>query len=291
MRQKHQKRVLLNLLLTAVLALFLWAHDGYPLPTLEMELHRAERQTLAEESRVVWSREKLAYYEPPSMAVSVSPHFVHTYAESEPMEMETVFYGVDPVTGPSHPRAYGEDEPLPARWPRAVTEPTLVILPEDMPYPSTELLFAREETPALLAVDPPLEAETARLTIDFFRHIGDTKSFFAEYGDTRYLYDKYRQEFAETDGLVPYVIQGQKQGEVFFFQVDARRGDALPEDAGRDLHDSRDLADMALWFVTHTAIPEDMACYPYTLEFFDAGGTLIASYDNPAAGGAAAPER
>ena len=53
MRRKHQRRVLINLLAIAVLALFLWAHDRYPLPTLEMEFHRAERQRLAEESVVI----------------------------------------------------------------------------------------------------------------------------------------------------------------------------------------------------------------------------------------------
>ena len=47
MRRKHQKRVLINLLAIAVLALFLWVYHEYPLPTLEMEFHRAERQRLA----------------------------------------------------------------------------------------------------------------------------------------------------------------------------------------------------------------------------------------------------
>ena len=55
MRRKHQRRVLINLLVIAVLALFLWVHEGCHLPTLEMELHRMERQRLAEESRVVWT--------------------------------------------------------------------------------------------------------------------------------------------------------------------------------------------------------------------------------------------
>ena len=44
MRRKHQRRVLINLLLIAALALFLWMEDGCPLPTQEMALHRAERQ-------------------------------------------------------------------------------------------------------------------------------------------------------------------------------------------------------------------------------------------------------
>ena len=34
MRRKHQRRVLINLLVIAVLALFLWVHEGCHLPTL-----------------------------------------------------------------------------------------------------------------------------------------------------------------------------------------------------------------------------------------------------------------
>ena len=55
MRRKHQKRVLINLLATAVLALFLWVYHEYPLPTQEMEFHRTERQRLMEESQVMWA--------------------------------------------------------------------------------------------------------------------------------------------------------------------------------------------------------------------------------------------
>ena len=76
MKRRHQKRVLINLLATAVLALFLWAHDRYPLPTLEMELHRTERQRLAEESRVVWTYEGRAYNDR-DMLVGVSGNGVH----------------------------------------------------------------------------------------------------------------------------------------------------------------------------------------------------------------------
>ena len=56
MRRKHQKRVLINLLAIAVLALFLWVYHEYPLPTQEMEFHRTERRMLMEESQVIWER-------------------------------------------------------------------------------------------------------------------------------------------------------------------------------------------------------------------------------------------
>ena len=142
MRRKHQKRVLINLLAIAVLALFLWVYHEYPLPTQEMEFHRTERQVLMEESQVVWVYEGQTFSDP-DILVGVSPRWVHTYGE---------------------PTLPGTNEAL---WPRTVTEPSLLILPDHLEYyPEGGPLFARREAPALLAVDPPAEAESARLTID-----------------------------------------------------------------------------------------------------------------------------
>lgn len=255
MRRKHQRRVLINLLVIAVLALFLWVHEGCHLPTLEMELHRAERRMLTENSQVIWTHEHMSFYESSSMVVGVSPNFVHTYVENDP---------------------------IPTLWPRAVTEPTLVILPEDMAYPSTEALYDREYAPALLAVDPPTGAESATLTIDFFQHIADTESFSYRYGNTKHFQYELRREYEEAEDLEPYVIQGQKQGEVFFFQVDAWYDYTLPEDASWEMLDLQGLENGALSLVTHMVFPEDMACYPYTLEFFDGSGALLGTYTNPA---------
>ena len=72
MRRKHQKRVLINLLAIAVLALFLWVYHEYPLPTQEMEFHRTERQVLMEESQVVWVYEGQTFSDP-DILVGVSP--------------------------------------------------------------------------------------------------------------------------------------------------------------------------------------------------------------------------
>ena len=98
MRRKHQKRVLINLLVIAVLALFLWVHEGCHLPTLEMELHRTERRMLMEKSRVIWTYEGRAYNDR-DMLVGVTGNSIHAYSE---------VYGLD-------------------IWPRSVAEPTLVI--------------------------------------------------------------------------------------------------------------------------------------------------------------------
>ena len=236
-RRKHQRRVLLNLLLTAVLALFLWAHDGYPLPTLEMELHRAERQTLAEESRVVWKvSDQSATMGGPVLA-GVSSRWTHTYGSRY-------------------------DAPQLALWPRSKTEPTLVILPDIFRYhPEGAALTHREEAPVLLAVDPPAGAETARLTIDF--------SFFS---------DKY-------SGWAPYVVQGARSDPFFLFQVEVQYERNSLQNSDLDLQESGLFFNL-IWspgFAMRT-----MDDFPYTLEFFDADGALIAAYDNPAAGGAVA---
>ena len=225
MRQKHQRRVLLNLLLTAVLALFLWAHDGCPLPTLEMELHRAERQALAEESRVVWEYRGRSFNDR-DMLVGTTADSVHAFSE---------VYGLD-------------------IWPRSVTEPTLALLPDRTRY---NVQGGSYLGPALLAVDPPAGAESAQLTM--------TISYSDSTGNVMLEH-------------VSYLMEGEVQGGCFFFQL-KRQGNGNTSEDG------------ALWFLVSSFSPEDLSSYPYTLEFFDAGGALIAAYDNPAAGGAAAPER
>ena len=148
MRRKYQRRILLNLLVIAVLALFLWVHEGCHLPTLEMELHRTERQRLAEESRVIWTYEGRAYNDR-DMLVGTTVDSIHTYSE---------VYGL-------------------TIWPRAEKDPTLVILPDRTRYYDGGSLLG----PALLMVgDVPHELEVAKLTIDF--------SHFSKYLGTYVLY-------------------------------------------------------------------------------------------------------
>ena len=231
MRRKHQRRVLINLLVIAALALFLWAHDRYPLPTLEMEFHRAERRMLMEKSHVIWTHEHMSFYESSSMVVGVSPNFVHTYVENDP---------------------------IPTLWPRAVTEPTLVILPEDMAYPSTEALYDREYAPALLAVDPPAEAETSQLTLDL------SSSWGEEY------------VFTET--------ADREEGGLFFFQLYPSGGSDLED--GMSIQIWSDFSGLSTFAGYGHYGEENWEWFPYTLEFFDGDGALIAAYDNPAAGGA-----
>mgnify|MGYP005780326911 CR=1 FL=1 len=133
MRRKHQRRVLINLLLIAALALFLWIEDGCPLPTQEMELHRRERQRLLPESTVVWSYQGRLYNDR-DMLVGVSPDYVHAYAENYRLTL----------------------------WPRNGDTATLVVLPDRTRYTVQGGSYLG---PALLAVDPPALAESAQLAL------------------------------------------------------------------------------------------------------------------------------
>ena len=143
MRRKHQRRVLINLLLIAALALFLWMEDGCPLPTQEMELHRRERQRLLPESTVVWSYQGRLYNDR-DMLVGVSPDYVHAYAENYRLTL----------------------------WPRSGDTATLVALPDRTRYTVQGGSYLG---PALLAVDPPALAESAQLalTISYTDSLGN----------------------------------------------------------------------------------------------------------------------
>ena len=143
MRRKHQRRVLINLLLIAALALFLWIEDGCPLPTQEMELHRRERQRLLPESTVVWSYQGRLYNDR-DMLVGVSPDYVHAYAENYRLTL----------------------------WPRNGDTATLVVLPDRTRYTVQGGSYLG---PALLAVDPPALAESAQLalTISYTDSLGN----------------------------------------------------------------------------------------------------------------------
>ena len=134
MRKKNRFRALRNLAIAALLLVFIWYLGGCPLPTLEMELHRAERQALAEESRVVWAYQGKQYNDR-DILVGLAGSSVHTYSQFGRL----------------------------ALWPRSVEEPTLVVLPERTRYAVQGGSYL---APAFLAVDPPARAESARLTMD-----------------------------------------------------------------------------------------------------------------------------
>ena len=128
MRRKHQKRVLINLLAIAVLALFLWVYHEYPLPTQEMEFHRTERQRLAEESVIILHCESGGELGDPTMLVGVTDSAVHTSSNSHLLNI----------------------------WPKVTDSPTLVVLPSELEYHHQRI---SNLTIGLAAVEPPSWAE------------------------------------------------------------------------------------------------------------------------------------
>lgn len=147
MKRTHRFRALRNLLLLALALFALWWVRGFPLPTLELELHRAERQVLAEESRVVWRYDGVQSGDR-DLLVGLTDGEVHTYGENRGLWI----------------------------WPRSGDGPTLVLLPEHTRYYDKGSYTA----PAFLAVDLPEGAETTRLTVTLGEGFGDPVAYEME---------------------------------------------------------------------------------------------------------------
>lgn len=133
MRKRNRFRAVRNLIITWLLLLLIWYSSGCPLPTLEMEMHRSERQMLAAQSHVVW-RYQGRQYSDRDILVGLSDDSIHTYSEVGRLTV----------------------------WPRSVKEPALVVLPERTRYTVQGGSYL---APSFLAVDPPALAERARLTM------------------------------------------------------------------------------------------------------------------------------
>lgn len=218
MRKKHRIRTLRNTVIILLLAAAIWATEGYDLPTMEMEMHRSERQHMIEESRVIWEY-KGKQYRDRDMLVGLGPQYVTTYHES---------YAAD-------------------FWPRAVEEPTLVLLPESTRY-SPDGKGHSYLDPAFLAVDAPARAQSARLSI-----LLD--------------YDNWAEVYA---------MAGERQGAVWFFQLEQRYRN-LPEDATWEEKRCGDMEESAFSLISFAG-PEYFGI-PCTLEFFDKGGALISTLE------------
>ena len=222
MRRKHQRRVLINLLLIAALALFLWIEDGCPLPTQEMELHRRERQRLLPESTVVWSYQGRQGNDR-DMLVGVSPDYVHAYAENYRLTL----------------------------WPRSGDTATLVVLPDRTRYQDKASSYL---DPALVAVDPPPQAESARLFLDFT--------------------ERYADPAAGEPSVAPtYTLEGERQEGVFFFQLQHQYrylGGEDPTEAEQLLREREE--DIMAFLELEE--PRWLS-FSYTLTFYDGGGHLL----------------
>ena len=113
-------------------------------------------------------------------------------------------------------------------WPRQEGG-TLVSLPAETRYQDRANSYLG---PALLVPDPPEGAEGARLTITL----------------------------RENDWSEDYVVEGEHQGPVFFFQLEMRHRD--------DAH-SLDEANAFMWISINVT---NHLLYPCTVEFFDGAG-------------------
>lgn len=215
MAQRHRRRSLRNLFLILILALVVWYAKGCPLPTQEMELHRWERQRLAPESTVVWSYQGKRSGDR-DLLVGVSPEYVHAYAEDYRLVL----------------------------WPRAGDAPTLVALPDRTRY---SVQGGSYLGPALLAVDPPSQAESARLVMT------------VSYRDSR------GSSMLENE---TYQMEGEKEGSCFFFQLELKQ-------------DGNNSEEGALWFLANAFSPDVLSSYPYTLTFYDSDGDLLETVGTP----------
>lgn len=222
MAQRHRRRCLRNLLITLLLALVIWYAKGCPLPTQEMELHRRERQRLLPESTVVWSYQGRQGNDR-DMLVGVSPDYVHAYAENYKLTL----------------------------WPRSGDTATLVVLPDRTRYQDKASSYL---DPALVAVDPPPQAESARLFLDFT--------------------ERYADPAAGEPSVAPtYTLEGERQEGVFFFQLQHQYrylGGEDPTEAEQLLREREE--DIMAFLELEE--PRWLS-FSYTLTFYDGGGHLL----------------
>lgn len=222
MAQRHRRRCLRNLLITLLLALVIWYAKGCPLPTQEMELHRRERQRLLPESTVVWSYQGRQGNDR-DMLVGVSPDYVHAYAENYKLTL----------------------------WPRSGDTATLAVLPDRTRYQDKTGSYL---DPALVAVDPPPQAESARLFLDFT--------------------ERYADPAAGEPSVAPtYTLEGERQEGVFFFQLQHQYrylGGEDPTEAEQLLREREE--DIMAFLELEE--PRWLS-FSYTLTFYDGGGHLL----------------
>lgn len=229
MAQRHRRRFLRNMLITVLLALVIWYAKGCPMPTQEMELHRMERKRLAPESTVVWSYQGRQGSDR-DMLVGVSPNYVHAYAEDYKLTL----------------------------WPRSGDTATLVVLPDRTRYQDKASSYL---DPAMVAVDPPPQAESARLFLDF--------------GSEEVYIDDDKVPVTLT-----YALEGERQEGVFFFQLTHQyRHRDMQEDATEEQQLLSRTEDTVLAFLDMDS--PDQLSFSYILTFYDGDGNLLETVASP----------
>lgn len=228
MAQRHRRRFLRNLLITVLLALVIWYAKGCPLPTQEMELHRRERQRLLPESTVVWSYQGRQGNDR-DMLVGVSPDYVHAYAENYKLTL----------------------------WPRSGDTATLAVLPDRTRYQDKTGSYL---DPALVAVDPPPQAESARLFLDFT--------------------ERYADPAAGEPSVAPtYTLEGERQEGVFFFQLQRQYSHLGGENPTEEEQLLTGREDDIMAFL-ELEEPRWLS-FSYVLTFYDGDGDLLETVASP----------
>lgn len=220
MNKRHQRRIARNLLVTALLLLALWWAKGFPLPTAEMRFHRIERQSLAGESTIVFRGRSEVELGDPTLLVGVTPTAVHTFSASHQF----------------------------SSWPRAISAPTLVVLPAEL---EERLIGISPYVLGLVAVDPPPSAHSAQLSLSLTCG-------------------------SET---VVYRMTGQRQDAAFLFRLESRFPTITGASGPLDIRLAD--AEYAAFSSLGDSISGGHPLPPYTLTFFAADGTEIARYTNP----------
>lgn len=178
--RKYRFRAIQNLLAAVLLLLLPWRALGSPLPTREMEMHRAERECLIDPSIVVFTCESESERElgDPLMLVGVSRYTVQTSSRTHRFNI----------------------------WPRNPEGATLVALPSELEYKPSFIV-------GLVAVEPPVLAETARLTIALTREGEPVRTVSGEKSGDVFLFrleipgDLELNDLFHTTDLPPYMLE------------------------------------------------------------------------------------
>ena len=164
------------------------------------------------------------------MLMGVSPDYVHAYAENYKLTL----------------------------WPRSGDAATLVVLPDRTRYQDKASSYL---DPAMVAVDPPPQAESARLYLDF--------------GSEEVYIDDDKVPVTLT-----YTLEGERQEGVFFFQLKHQyRHLTMQEDETEEQQLLSRTEDTVLAFLDMDS--PDQLSFSYILTFYDGDGDLLETVASP----------
>ena len=238
MKRNHRLKFFINAALILLAAFTIWHHKNFPLPTLEMEMHRTEETYLADRSTVVYT------YRHPYMEDAKNLRAIRNQEVLVGTTMDSIHVFLLGIWGDPITWDYGRL----AFFPRNIGTATLILLPETAIFdiydengrPLPLMQYARN-LPHLLAVGPPGAATRARLTIDL----------------------SSRWEEAALPNL--YTVDAHRDGDVFLFRLERKYQE------GDDLY----LAEVRAFTTLIQLRYSDLYGIPYTLEFFDKDGNLL----------------